>query len=84
MSDNQFNFKKMYRPEWYTDGPVKIYTPEEIAEWESKRDPAIDMKLSMQQNMSESDIKFLDGLKHMQAEEQMEDIMQGFGEGQSG
>lgn len=81
MSNNQFDFKKRIRPEWYTNGPVKVFTPDEIAEWEKNRDPAIDLKLSMQQNLSEADIKFLDDLKAWQAEDTMEDIMQGFKEG---
>jgi hypothetical protein len=81
VSDNLFNFKKRYRPEWYTDGPVKIYTPEEIADWEKNRDPAIDMKLSMQENLSVEDIKFLDGLKEWQAEDMMQDLMEGVSEG---
>jgi hypothetical protein len=80
MSDNLLSFKKRVRPEWYEDGPVKIYSPEEIAEWEANRDPALDMKLGMQENLSVEDIKFLDDLKQWQAEDAMEDIMQGFGD----
>ena len=80
MSDNLLSFKKRVRPEWYENGEVKIYTPEEIAQWEANRDPMIDIKLGMQENLSEEDIKFLDGLKEWQAEDSMEDIMQGFGD----
>ena len=80
MSDNLLNFKKRYKPEWYENGTVKVYTPEEIAEWEANRDKAIDMKLEAQENMPVEDIKFLDDLKQWQAEDAMEDIMQGFGD----
>ena len=80
MSNNLLDFKKRLRPEWYENGPVRVYTREEIAQWELNHDKTVDMKLEMQQDLSVDDIKFLDDLKQWQAEDLMEDIMQGCGE----
>ena len=77
MSDNQYKFKKRVAPEWYEDGPVKVFSKEEIDEWERTCDPKVWEKIEMQQGLSEKDIKWLDGLKQTQVEQLFEEIMEG-------
>jgi len=79
--DNLVKFKKRVCPEWYENGPVKIYTREEIEEWERNIDPKIAMKLDAQKGLSRSDLEFLDYLSTTQADESMDDIMSGVIEG---
>lgn len=80
MSDNLYKFKKRVHPEWYENGPVKIYTKEERDEWEKNRDPMIDLKISMQEGLSEATIKWLDGLDLTRAESCYNEVMEGFKE----
>lgn len=78
MTDNLYNLKKRMRPEWYCEaGPVKIYTREEIDEWEKGCHDDIWRKIEAQEGMKESDIKFLDAQRLAQAEQDYKDLLEG-------
>jgi hypothetical protein len=77
MSNNQLDYKKRVAPEWYLDGPVKIYTREEIDEYERTCDPRVWQKVEAQRGLSEKDIRWLDGMRLTQEETMFEEIMEG-------
>lgn len=78
MTDNLYGFKCRYAPKDYIDGPVKIFTREEIEEWE-KSDGAKECyaKIEAQNGMTQDEIKFLDSLKEYHAEVVLSEIMEG-------
>jgi len=77
MTDNLYNFKKRVRPADYENGPVKIYTKEEIDEYMRTSYDKVWPSIQAQQGLSESDIKFLDSMKVMQAELQYQELLEG-------
>lgn len=77
MTDNLYNFKKRIRPEDYENGPVKIFTAEEIDEWTRACYPKVWPSIEAQQGLSEADIKFLDNIEVMQAELQFDELLEG-------
>jgi hypothetical protein len=81
MTNNFSNFKKRTFPSDYENGPVKIFTREEIDEWERTRYDEVYTKISRQAGLTERDIKHLDGLGQMQAELLFGEILEGTSEG---
>jgi hypothetical protein len=77
VSDNLYEFKKKVRPDWYENGPCKVFSSEEIAEWEAKDNSALYAKIASEQGMSLSDLKFLDSLKEAQSEMQFQELLEG-------
>lgn len=77
MSDNLYNFKKRVRPDDYVDGPVKVFTKEEIDEWTRTCYDKVYPSIERQRGMSEADIKFLDSIDLMQAELQFDELLEG-------
>jgi hypothetical protein len=76
--DNLYQFKLKIRPEDYSEaGPVKIFTQEEIDEWTRTSYDEVWSKVEAQQGLTERDIKYLDGLKLMQAEQAFHEVMEG-------
>lgn len=80
MTDNLSQFKKRVSKD-YSNGPVKIFTKEEIDEWTATRYDEVCAKGLAQQGLSEADIKYLDAMKLMQAELAYNEIMEGTSEG---
>ena len=74
---NQYHYKARVAPQDYLNGPCKVYTKEEIEEWERNIDPKLTAKLKAQEGMSEEDIKFLDSLIHIQVEEEFIELLEG-------
>ena len=77
MTDNLLKYKKRICPEWYEDGPVKVFTKEEIDEWTKTNYDSVYVHIKAQQGLSKQDIMFLDDLKQMQAETLYNEIMEG-------
>jgi hypothetical protein len=77
VSDNLYAFKKKIRPDWYEDGPCKVFSREEIDEWESKDNSAVYAKIEAERGLSLSDVKFLDSLKEAQCEMQFQELLEG-------
>lgn len=77
MGNNLYGFKRRFRPEWYKHGPVKIYTREEIEEWERNCDPRLWQKYNQELSITIKDRHFLDRLEASRAEVMMSDIMSG-------
>lgn len=77
MTDNLYNLKKRLRPEWYSNGPVKIFTREEIDLWEKEPHNELWAKITSQQGLRESDIKYLDNLALAQTEQDFNEILEG-------
>jgi hypothetical protein len=81
LSNNRLEYKEKVAPEWYLNGPTKIFTKEEIEEWEARSRPAIDIKLKAQENLSIREIKLMDQDRWQQEEDSFKDIMGGYDEG---
>ncbi len=80
MTDNLYQFKKRISPD-YSNGPVKVFTQEEIDEWTKTSYDKVYAKAMQQAGLSEADIKYLDSMKLMQAELAYAEIMEGTSEG---
>jgi hypothetical protein len=76
-----FEFKARVKPDWYLDGPVKVYSKEEIEAWEAQSHPEIDLALEMQKGMTLEEIRLLDNEKLFQEETGFNEIMEGMHEG---
>lgn len=79
--DNMYRFKAKLRPEWYEDGPCKVYTQEEIDEWERTNGTDARLAIARQDGLSHNDIMWLDNLALYREEEAFEDILSGMTEG---
>ena len=77
MPDNLYNFKKRIRPQDYENGPVKIYTKEEIDEWTRTCYDRVWPSIQAQQGLSEADIRLLDSIEATQAELQFDELLEG-------
>lgn len=82
MSNNLSEFKTRYSPEWYEDGPVKTFTREEIDEWERTCEDRVWQKYNSEMSLNARDRSFLDRMAAAQAEDTMNDIMQGVNDGE--
>lgn len=82
MSNNHYGYKQRVAPNDYLNGPVRVFTKEEIAEWEAG-DGAKKAyeKIQSQSGLNEIEIKFLDALGEVQAEGEYAEIMEGVGAG---
>jgi hypothetical protein len=81
MSDNLINFKKRVRPDDYTNGPVKVFSKDELDDWTRTRYDEVWPRIEAQMGLSEADIKYLDSMKLMQAELDYAEVMEGTSEG---
>lgn len=71
-------FKKKVAPEWYTNGPVKTFTQEEINAYsESPEGKAGQAKAEEVRILGPEMIRYLDDLKLRDAEADFKDIMKG-------
>jgi hypothetical protein len=82
MSNNQYGYKQRVAPNDYLNGPVRVFTSDEIAEWETTRGAAeCRAKVEAQAGMDEAQIKFLDTLSRIEAENAFAEVMEGVGSG---
>lgn len=77
MTDNHYNYKKKVRPEWYDNGPVKVFSQDEIDEWTRTRYDEVWAIIERTVALPESDRRYLDALKLSQAELQFNELMEG-------
>ena len=73
---NMFFLKRKLRPELYEHGEVRVFTKEEIRQWEEHNQDLVE-RAERQRNESENDTKFLDSLKLQQHEEIFREQLEG-------
>lgn len=78
MSYNQYHFKARVAPKDYLNGDVRVFTSDEIRQWESS-EYAVQCrnKIKDQAGMNETEIRFLDTLSQVQAETTYAEVMEG-------
>lgn len=78
MSNNHYGYKQKVAPNDYLNGPVRVFTSSEIEEWANSASATESYaKIQAQQGMDEAEIKFLDTLSLVQAEDTFSEVMEG-------
>lgn len=76
--NNRYKEKRQARPEWYEDGPVKIYSKQEIDEWEQTHGKKAREILDKRSNMSDNEVYLEEEERRRWAENMWNDIMSGY------
>jgi len=81
MLGNMYHLKKKLAPNWYENGSPTIFSPEQIAEWESSQSgKEVLTRMETAANTPEDVARFLDTIKARDSEQDWKEVMHGTSE----